>query len=105
MKGKIRNIRMMNKRFRPTAVSATEAAKNFGELVDRVREAGCAYVVERKGKPIAEIAPVGRKRCTFLELVEWAEAVRPAPSEFGEAVKAHVKAVNRPAAPASRWRS
>ena len=37
------------RRLGRASVSATEAAKNFGELVDRVREAGVAYVVERKG--------------------------------------------------------
>jgi prevent-host-death family protein len=90
---------------RRTSVSATEAAKNFGEIVDRVREAGVAYLVERKGKPIAQIAPVASSRCTLNDLVAWLELERPLSAEFASAVKAHVRAVNRPAVPASRWRS
>jgi hypothetical protein len=42
------------KRYR---VSATEAAKNFGGIVDRVREHAAIYLVERSGTPVAEIRP------------------------------------------------
>jgi len=88
-----------------TSVSATEAAKNFGEIVDLVREAGVAYIVERKGKPIAEIAPVASRRCTLADFVAWIELERSVSGEFSVAVKTHVKAANRPAIPRSRWRS
>jgi prevent-host-death family protein len=46
-------------------VSATEAAKNFGWLVDRVREEQATYVVERGGTPVARIAPVERPSFTM----------------------------------------
>ena len=39
-------------------VSATYAARNFASLVNRVREERAAYVVERSGKPVAEIRSV-----------------------------------------------
>ncbi len=86
-----------------TTVTATEAAKNFGEIVDRVREAGVAYVVERKGRPIAEIAPVARQRCTLSDLARWFDARTPAPEAYTAAVKGHVTRVNRPRVPASSW--
>ena len=38
-------------------VTATEAAKNFGSIIDRVREDRAVYVVERGGTPVAEIGP------------------------------------------------
>jgi antitoxin (DNA-binding transcriptional repressor) of toxin-antitoxin stability system len=41
-------------------VSATEAAKNFGRLVDRVREEETVYLIERGGTPVAQIGPVTR---------------------------------------------
>jgi prevent-host-death family protein len=89
---------------RASTVTATEAAKNFGALVDRVREAGAAYVVERKGRPIARIAPVSAHGCTMAELARWFDE-RPAVSdEFASAVADHVKAVNRRRVPSSRWR-
>ncbi len=86
-----------------TTVSATEAAKNFGEIVDRVREAGVAYVVERKGRPIAEIAPVSRRRCSLGELMVWLEARRAVPEAYTSSVETHVAAANRPRVPESRW--
>lgn len=46
-------------------VTATDAAKNFGHLVSRVREEGATYVVERGGKPVARISPVGVTGCTM----------------------------------------
>lgn len=49
----------------PARVSATEAAKNFGRLVDRVRERQVSYVVERSGIPVARIEPAGAPSCTM----------------------------------------
>lgn len=86
-----------------TTVTATDAAKNFGELVDRVREAGVAYVVERKGRPIARIAPMATHRCTLGELAGWFETRRALPDDYVAAVKSHVKTTNRPKVPAARW--
>ena len=36
-------------------IAATDAAKNFGHLVDRVRETRATYVIERHGRPVAQI--------------------------------------------------
>ena len=49
-------------------VSATEAAKNFGRLVDRVREEEATYFVERGGMPVVRISPVGRPAATIGDL-------------------------------------
>jgi hypothetical protein len=38
-------------RSRAGSVSATDAAKNFGRLVNRVREERATYIVERGGTP------------------------------------------------------
>jgi tRNA(fMet)-specific endonuclease VapC len=40
------------------SIAATDAAKNFGQLVDPVRESGATYVIERHGRPVAQIGPV-----------------------------------------------
>jgi prevent-host-death family protein len=84
-------------------VPATTAAKNFGALVDRVRETGVAYVIERKGRPIAEIGPVTERRCTVGDLAGWLEAHAAVPPEFTGAVTAHLGRVNRPRIPSARW--
>jgi len=101
-----RKIRIMSKktgRASETVISATEAAKNFGEVADRVREAGVAYVVERKGRPIVRIAPVADARCTLHDLARWIADREPVPAEYASVVRGHVKASNRPKVPTARW--
>jgi len=44
-------FRTSRRGHRPMAVPATEAAKSFGRLVDRVREEHATIVIERGGKP------------------------------------------------------
>lgn len=38
-------------------VSATDAARGFSELLNRVERHGEAFVVERRGRPVASIQP------------------------------------------------
>lgn len=51
-------------------VSATEAARNFSELMNRVRYRGESFVVERGGQPICEILPVRPPKFSGAELAE-----------------------------------
>jgi prevent-host-death family protein len=43
-------------------VTATEAARNFADLLDAVEHAGERYTVTRRGKAVAQIEPVRRGR-------------------------------------------
>ena len=91
--------------IRSRAVSATEAAKNFGELLARVREDGAVYVVERRGKPVAQIGPVGDRVFTgadFVELVR-SSVTRPAGPEYARAVEEGIALLNRAEVPKSPW--
>ncbi len=88
---------------RRRAVTATEAARNFSQLVDRVREGGEPYIVERQGRPIARIAPVGGSACSLADLARWFEARRPVPEGYRTAVTGHVRRANRPRVPPARW--
>lgn len=49
----------ISRRGRTGRVSATEAAKTFGRLIDRVREERTTYVIERSGIPVARVGPAG----------------------------------------------
>jgi prevent-host-death family protein len=40
-------------------LSATEAARRFSELLDRVEQGGESYVVVRHGRAVATIGPAG----------------------------------------------
>ena len=86
-------------------VTATETAKNFGAIIDRVREDRAVYVVERAGTPVAEIGPVKSKIVTIRD---FAEIVRsgsvPSPGEdYLKAVEEGIALGNRPEVPANRW--
>lgn len=58
---------MRNSRFK---ISATEAACNFSDLVNRVYYKGETFVVERGGEPVCEISPVAPVRFTGAEFVQ-----------------------------------
>ncbi len=43
-------------------VTATEAARNFADLLDAVEHDGERYTITRRGKAVAQIEPVTRGR-------------------------------------------
>lgn len=68
-------------------VSATEAARNFSELINRVCYKGDTYIVERGGKPMCEITPVEVRRCTGADLLAAISRLARPPEEFLAAVE------------------
>jgi antitoxin (DNA-binding transcriptional repressor) of toxin-antitoxin stability system len=87
------------------SVSATDAAKGFGGLVDRVREQGVSYVVERGGRPVAEIVPFTAQRATLGELVRLLRDRRSVGEPFARAASDAVRRANRPTVPPDPWAS
>ena len=91
------------RRHRPDrAISATDAAKQFGRLVDRVREERAVYVIERGGRPVAEIGPAAQA-CTVRDLVAFLRARHRLDEAYARAVEAGIAVMNRPAVPEDRW--
>lgn len=86
-------------------ISATDAAKTFGRLVDRVREERATYVVERGGKPVVEIGPVSEARCTLADLVELLGGAGRLDEDYLKEVEAGIAAWNTPAVPRDPWKS
>lgn len=85
----------------PVRMSATEAARNFSEVLNRVN-AGEEVEVTRSGAPIAVIAPPKTRLTSanrFRELI--GGAPRP-DAEFAEEVRTLRAGVEPPAEP---WRS
>ena len=85
-------------------IGATDAAKNFGRLVDRVREEGATYVIERHGRPIAQIGPVEAVKRTTLR--DFVDAVRAAPKLDEETlryIEDGIKMLNRSEVPRNPW--
>lgn len=94
----------MARKPRPV-ISATDAAKTFGRLVDRVREERAVYVVERGGTPVAQIGPVASARCTLRELADLLRRRERVSKAYLRHVEAGVKASNKPAVPRDPWTS
>jgi len=84
-------------------VSATEAAKNFGRLVDRVREERATYVVERGGKAVARIAPVERDSFTMADFKTLMTTSPHVDDEYLKATDHAVAAHNRPRKRKNPW--
>ena len=61
-------------------ISATEAARSFSELMNRVRYRGESFVVERGGKPICEILPARPPKFSGAELASLLRSL-PTPDE------------------------
>jgi antitoxin (DNA-binding transcriptional repressor) of toxin-antitoxin stability system len=58
-------------------VSATQAARNFSDLLNRIRYRGEEFVVERGGEPVCRMSPAAPpQRVTFRDL---ASLLREAP--------------------------
>jgi antitoxin (DNA-binding transcriptional repressor) of toxin-antitoxin stability system len=70
-------------------IAATEAAKTFGSLIDRVRESGAVYQVESRGQVVAEIAPP-RKRFTVADFQNFLAHGPRAPEELLASIE-HVR--------------
>ena len=84
-------------------VTASEAAKNFGQLVDRVRSERAVYVVERSGSPVVRIEPVDVIRCTVADLSDWFAGRGRLDTAYVDEVERVVNAFNKPAVPGDPW--
>jgi prevent-host-death family protein len=88
----------------PESIAATDAAKNFGELVDRVREEGVTYVVERHGRPVAQIGPVEtEKPKTLRGLAEYLKTAPKLDAEVLRYIEEGRAIYNKPEVPRNRW--
>jgi len=68
-------------------LSATEAARNFSRLLNRVRYERRAFVIERGGDAVCEIRPVYRHAAfTGADLVRLLATLSDAPEAYLEAV-------------------
>ena len=45
-----------------TDITATEAARNFADLLDGVEHHGAHYTIVRRGKAVAQLEPIHRGR-------------------------------------------
>lgn len=62
-------------------IGSTEAARNFGDCLARIRYRGDSFVITRNNQPIAELVPAKQRlRATWRELEEAVRALPHDPS-------------------------
>jgi antitoxin (DNA-binding transcriptional repressor) of toxin-antitoxin stability system len=83
-------------------ISATETARRFSDLMNRVRYRGESFVVERSGKPICEILPVHPPKFNGRELADLLRSL-PKPDKEYLALVENLAAEQSTVAE-SRWR-
>jgi prevent-host-death family protein len=68
-------------------ISATDASRGFAGLLDRVERRGESYVVERRGRQVATIAPVRGASASGATVGDLLSALLSAPPIDGGFVK------------------
>ena len=63
-------------------LSATEAARNLSELLNRVLYRGESFIIERSGEPICELRPVAPSHFTGADLVTLLRSLPPVDESY-----------------------
>jgi len=87
----------------PRRMSATDAARNFSEILNRVLYRGETFLIERSGEPICEIRPARPIRFTGRDLVALLKSLPPVDADYLDAVEEVVR--SQPRLPESPWES
>jgi hypothetical protein len=84
-------------------ITATDAAKNFGRLVNRVSEERVTYTVERGGRAVAQIGPIEVPFSTIGDFKLWIHNHPPVDEEYLKAVEEAVARHNKPRLRRNPW--
>jgi len=68
-------------------LSATQAVRQFSDLLNRVRYRGEEFVIERGGEPVCEIIPARPVTRTVADLVRALRAIPKPDDEYWETVE------------------
>lgn len=82
-------------------IAATEAARNFSDLLNRVRYRGEQFVIERGGEPLCRMVPAGPTGCTAADLVHLLRTIPKPDPGYWDVLDEIVK--HTPALPKSPW--
>jgi antitoxin (DNA-binding transcriptional repressor) of toxin-antitoxin stability system len=67
--------------MKDTAISVTEASRNFAHCVNRVHYQNRSFVLIKNGKALARIIPETEKVCTGKELAETLGQIELSPAD------------------------
>ncbi len=87
-----------------TAISVTEAARNFAECVNRAHYQNMTFVLLKNGTPFARLGPDNEKVCSGRDLAEALAATRLS-DEDARTWRRDLQAAREALkAPADKWR-
>lgn len=82
-------------------ISATQAARTFSDLLNRIRYRGEVFVIERGGEPICEMSPVKPPRFSGSDLLGLLRSLPKPDAGFWDAVEEATR--QGPTVPESPW--
>jgi antitoxin (DNA-binding transcriptional repressor) of toxin-antitoxin stability system len=85
----------------PRRMSATEAARNSSEILNRVLYRGETFLIERSGKPICEMRPAEPSRFTGRDFVSLLKSLPSVDQDFLEDLEDI--AISQPRLPEPPW--
>jgi len=86
-------------------ISATEASRNFSDILNRVKYKGEVFVVERNGEVVCRIVPADRpvEWKSAAELADaWSRLPKPDPG-FWDDVEEGIRQMNQPLPLTNPW--
>lgn len=84
-------------------LSATEAARNFSEILNRIRYRGEEFVIERGGEAVCRMLPARPYRITLAELADLLEAIEKPDAAYWRSVERAIR--KQPMLPKTPWQS
>ena len=90
--------------MKTTAISVTEAARNFADCVNRAHYQNVTFVLLRNGSPVARLVPDDEKVCTGRDLASVLSQIQ-LPEDDARAWRRDLQAARRTLkAPGDKWR-
>lgn len=90
--------------MRKTAITVTEAARNFADCVNRAHYQDVTFVLLRNGSPVARLIPDDERICTGRALAEVLAKARLTDREFRSWRRDLRTAHKTLKAPVDKWR-
>ena len=85
-------------------ISATQAARTFSDLLNRVLYRGEEFVIERGGEPVGRLAPVRPRKFTVADMVQLLRTAPKPDTGYGKDLE-RIRKAQKPEVPRSRWDS
>lgn len=89
--------------MRKTAITVTDAARNFADCVNRAHYQNVTFVLLRNGSPVARLVPDSEKICTGRTLAEVVAKARLTDREFKSWRRDLLSAHKTLKAPVDKW--